>query len=583
MVPIANVLAVSLQIVAIAIAATAVCAALRISAPGLMYGFWRSVLALCLVLPWLQTPTSVTRETSPSIVESATVTSAIADVSVTTPTTPDWGFWLAVLIISGSCLRGAWIAIGCLKLGCLRRAGHPVPVTEHELLQSVVGTRADVEYAAAVRQPVTFGVMRPVVLLPVSLREQPAATRRAVIAHELVHVRRRDWCWVLAEEFVRALLWFNPAIWWLISRVQQAREEVVDSTAVALTGNRREYVEALLAFADDVPLAPAPAFARRRHLFRRILLLSKENAMSARRLVASAAIMAIVVAVAGWTAVVAFPLLADGEATSQQWTLAALEQPPGPIEQTAKAVTGDNPVPKRVFGDVPVFPQNAQGEYSSVTVTLRTIVDEAGHVAELRLAGFSFRRGGIGATVDGGQNVGQRFEQFTLRAQFKDAQGGAVITGESMRPMFEAFIEAAADAVQRWQYEPPPNGPIVFNTVIQFTDGKPTASGTAAAAVPRNADGALRVGGAVSPPVKLKDVRPVYPQEAQDAGIQGVVILEVRIEGDGRVSNGHVLRSIPMLDAAALSAALQWEFTPTLLNGQAVPVIMTVTIQFSLQ
>jgi protein TonB len=61
------------------------------------------------------------------------------------------------------------------------------------------------------------------------------------------------------------------------------------------------------------------------------------------------------------------------------------------------------------------------------------------------------------------------------------------------------------------------------------------------------------------------------------------VIIETRIEADGRVGDARILRSIPMLDQAALDAVRQWEFTPTLMNGVPTPVIMTVTINFSLQ
>jgi protein TonB len=74
----------------------------------------------------------------------------------------------------------------------------------------------------------------------------------------------------------------------------------------------------------------------------------------------------------------------------------------------------------------------------------------------------------------------------------------------------------------------------------------------------------------------------VYPAVAQSARVQGVVIIEARIGPDGRVSNARVLRSIPLLDQAALDAVMQWEFTPTRLNGQPVPVIMTMTVQFTL-
>ena len=93
----------------------------------------------------------------------------------------------------------------------------------------------------------------------------------------------------------------------------------------------------------------------------------------------------------------------------------------------------------------------------------------------------------------------------------------------------------------------------------------------------------VRVGGNIKPPTKVKDVRPVYPAIAQSARVQGVVIVEATIGPDGRVTEAKVLRSIPLLDAAALDAVKQWQFTPTLLNGQAVPVIMTVTVNFTLQ
>jgi TonB family protein len=93
----------------------------------------------------------------------------------------------------------------------------------------------------------------------------------------------------------------------------------------------------------------------------------------------------------------------------------------------------------------------------------------------------------------------------------------------------------------------------------------------------------LRVGGNIKTPTKVKDVPPVYPPDAFAARIGGVVILEVVIDTEGHVSDAKVLRSIPLLDNAALEAVRQWEFTPTELNGMRVPVIMTVTVNFTLQ
>jgi protein TonB len=384
----------------------------------------------------------------------------------------------------------------------------------------------------------------------------------------------------VVEELLRSAFWFNPAMWWLISQVQHTREEVVDATVVAFSGRRREYLDALLAFSDEVPLAPASAFSRRRHLFRRIMLLSTEDVMSARRIVFSAFMMAVTVLAVSAVAVRAFPMRSSETPGVSQpsATMASLVQPPGPIEQSARQVTTDNPIPKRVSGDEPVFPSIADGSDMSVTVMLRVTIDQVGNVAELRLGRFTFRRGGMSASVDGGG-----FNQFVAKAQLKDAPGGSVMTAESMRSIFEAFIETAADAVARWQYEAPREGPLMFATTAYFTDGRASTANTEATRrTVVNSEGALRVGANIKPPAKIRDVRPVYPPEALEARVQGVVIAEVRIEGDGRVSDAKILRSIPMLDQAALDAIHQWEFMPTLLNGAPVPMIMTVTVQFTL-
>jgi protein TonB len=93
---------------------------------------------------------------------------------------------------------------------------------------------------------------------------------------------------------------------------------------------------------------------------------------------------------------------------------------------------------------------------------------------------------------------------------------------------------------------------------------------------------AIRVGGQIKQPRKLKDVAPVYPDIAKQARVQGVVILECTISPQGKVTNVKVLRGIPLLNDSAISAVRQWVYTPTLLNGVPVPVIMTVTVNFKL-
>ena len=91
---------------------------------------------------------------------------------------------------------------------------------------------------------------------------------------------------------------------------------------------------------------------------------------------------------------------------------------------------------------------------------------------------------------------------------------------------------------------------------------------------------AVRVGGQVRPPVKVKDATPLYPAIARSARIAGTVTIEATIGPDGKVADARVVKSVPMLDQAALDAVEQWEYTPGTLNGKPVPVIITVNVNF---
>jgi len=95
--------------------------------------------------------------------------------------------------------------------------------------------------------------------------------------------------------------------------------------------------------------------------------------------------------------------------------------------------------------------------------------------------------------------------------------------------------------------------------------------------------GAYRAGGNIRPPIKIHDVPSQYPALAREANVGGVIILEARIDESGNVSETRLLRSIPLLDQAAIDAVRQWKYATTLVNGVAVPVITTVTVNFHLR
>jgi len=572
-----NLVAYSAQVALLVVVGAGLAALVRVDAAGVRYVYWRALLALCLILPWLPVRRSVV-VTIADTVPIALLPSSSVSVGAQTAPVPagvtDWVSLLGWVIVAGVVLRVCWVGLGLWRLRRLSRAGTiAAPCVIHEEAQDLVRARAEIRYVSS-GQPVTFGFRRPVILLPEMLRAQPAQIQQLVLCHELFHVRRRDWIWVVAEEIVKAALWFHPAVLWLIARVRLAREEVVDELTVLATAQRRAYIEALLVFADTPSQAPAPAFARRRHLFRRMVLISKETVMSSRRILVSVATMTAVIAAGAWSAVSVFPLteivIAQGRAGAPSPPLASVAglSQVGPIERQAKPITPENPIPRRTFS---VAPQNPAVDASGVVVvSVRVVVDRQGRVAEARSAGVG-------------------------------ARGGRGATPEPVAPPSEAFVKAAIDAVKQWQYDPPADGPIAFDVAFAFmpgaeprmvTHGAPAVFGAPASSIPPAPPpppqpgwppNAVRVGGNMKVPVKTKHVAPVYPPIAQSANVQGVVILEALLGPDGKVQDARILRSIPLLDQAALDAVKQWEFTPTLLNGSPVPVIMTATMQFTLQ
>jgi periplasmic protein TonB len=123
------------------------------------------------------------------------------------------------------------------------------------------------------------------------------------------------------------------------------------------------------------------------------------------------------------------------------------------------------------------------------------------------------------------------------------------------------------------------------------TSGGPSGSGEAEAADGPGTGTAtgtgsgepFRIGGHLSAPAKIRHVDPAYPELAKRAGVQGKVEVECLIDADGRVTRARVVRGPALLDAAAVAAVEQWRYRPTLLNGVAVPVLMTVTVYFHLR
>ena len=146
--------------------------------------------------------------------------------------------------------------------------------------------------------PATFGVRRPVVLLPPAFESMSRDRQEAVALHELVHARRADWLALVAEEILKAVIFFHPVVHWLVERVRLAREQTVDAEVVRRLGAREAYLDSLvevarLAFRSRA--VPAAPFLRESHLRERVDLLLKEVPMSRVRTLAHLALTATAV------------------------------------------------------------------------------------------------------------------------------------------------------------------------------------------------------------------------------------------------------------------------------------------------
>jgi TonB family protein len=492
---------------------------------------------------------SVRAPFSPLLADSPTVFQAVDVVSTAVP-------WPALLVLTwgaGVVLRAGWLIAGLYRLRA--RADGPdanAIQAEAQPLQDLLRTRARIEWRADLTQPATLGLFPPRVLLPTALADDDAARRRTILCHELIHVRRADFHNVVLEEAVRTFFWFDPMRRWLIAELRVVREQVVDREVVERLGDRASYLELLYSFANERPfVAGAAPFFGRRQLERRVTSLLSEVRMSRLHRFAASLLTLVLAGAAVGAVSYWYPLDLIARTTPQSAQEA--ESSAGPLERVATRISGKDKLPRRVHVTPFTFPAEARGALASALVTVRLVVDNTGTVAESRL----------------------------LRTQMT---WKGTSTADDRERITSLIAERSLSTVREWRYDAPPSAVVWTMTVFYSDDPIAKASDELAAgsAAPASAGHPLRVGGDVRPPAKVVNIPPTYPAEALSAGVQGVVAIEATIDETGSVTEARVLKSVPELDDAALEAVRQWKYTPTLMNGAAVPVIMTVTINFTL-
>jgi TonB family protein len=393
-----NLLAWSLQ--AAVLVAVAALASMTLAHPRSRLIFWQGILAIALMLPAVEPWSQPATED----VAAVSFTANAAPVIVARPAAfrVSWKReYFLLLIAAGAALRFLWIGAGLLRLRRHRLDARmltipPVRFSNPRVRWFVSNT---------VGGPVTFGFLNPSILLPARVVELDADLREAIAHHELAHVRRRDWLFVLLEESIRSLLWFHPAIWFVLSRIQLAREQVVDAEVVGLTRDRERYLDALVAVAAQRLLpdvAPAPLFLKKRQLAVRVAAVLKETRMSKPRTFLSFATVCSAALVAARLAVWMFPMQAPAQTTVSAQRASIVADGPGVVVEPGAKLLHRTPVfyPSGVatVGTIVVESSvNAKGEVTDAHVVSGP--DEFRNAALSSVLNWHFSPGGLPPVV----------------------------------------------------------------------------------------------------------------------------------------------------------------------------------------
>ena len=314
-----NIAAYAVQITALVTIAVAATRLLRIRMPQHSLRVWQAVMAMALLMPLAQ-PRGANATDLQVLTRSFSAAAIAPALDATAGSRLDVAGIIVLIVGAGIAARLLWLGLGVIRLRSIVARAVPdeaLTAIAGDLMQSL-GVSATVMVSDDLEGPATVGFRRPRVLVPRAVLGMSASVQRAILCHELLHVKRRDWLSTIGEEIWRSLLWFHPLARLIASRLSLAREMVVDEMTILITRDRRAYAEALLAFSDPQPhVIGVTPFIGRRTLSQRISLIAEEGSMSRRRALARATIaLAACIAITA-TAVDRFPMFATLTAQSK--------------------------------------------------------------------------------------------------------------------------------------------------------------------------------------------------------------------------------------------------------------------------
>ncbi|SPE39621.1 TonB family protein [Candidatus Sulfopaludibacter sp. SbA3] len=548
-------------------------ALLRRRSAALRHTVWTVCLAALLALPVaiLTMPEwgVLGRRQQPAVqvvqtVPVARVTVTEMSVPVPTPVPLPALVWMA-----GAAAIVLWFLLGVLRTSWIVRRAAPAGDAA-ELSKSLgIGRRVRVLASAAAPMPMTWGLVRPVVVLPSGTEGWSAARLHAVLLHELVHVRRLD---LLAQGLGQAaccLYWFHPLAWIAARQLRDEREQACDDAVLArgipapeYAGHLMDLVRAMAARRGAWAQAPAMAEASGLESRVRALLDSKRDRrpLNLRKAVAVGSVGAALL----------LPLAALSEVP--QTPVAAA---PRKAEVPSQAAAPVPNIPYRTFRRPKVVAMASAAEPTPPQVTRGALVGTV--------------RDPSGAVIPGCTVVAANTEGSNQETAMTDAVGqyrfNNILAGpyslEVHAPGFAAFklpqvqVTAGNVALVNANLE---TGAVSQTLTVQ---GKRPATVTPSVTAPER----IKVGGNVQQARLVRQVRPVYPSELQQLGVEGTVMLRAIISREGiPMSLRAVSSSVDeRLVDLAMDAVRQWRYQPMLLNGEPVETVTTIDVTFTLQ
>jgi len=487
-----------------------------------------SVVPLSLALPeWNVTLPARVIDQSPAMISPVAVETVALAAVAPQPSSPDTVSPIVIAWLAGVCVAAGTLIAGLLRVS--RVAARASRVHDRRWLDilDTVAERYGLTRGIVISRTgsadllATWGILRPQVLLPDHAHDWTLDRVHVVLCHELAHIRRHDWLVQIGAETLRAIFWFNPLVWMVCTRLRRESEQACDDEVLGIGVDGGDYAAHLIELARQCR-RPGSTWASAIPMAHPSTLERRIAAMLNPRLDRQAPSRRALTALGVVLLLATLPVAA----------LRGRQAGPTPLLGTIYDVTGG------VLPGVEVALVDAN--HARWVATSRADgrfelppVGPGKYVLEVTLAGFRALR-----------------QEFELR-EARDWDRAVTLQVGDLR---ETITVRESRAILPKQLKP------------------------YAAAQP------VRVGGNVRAPRKEQDVRPIYPASMRAAGLTGVVPIEAIIGRDGTVSSVRVLSAQvhPDFAIAAVDAVRQWRFTPTLLNGVPVEVVMTVSVRFDL-